>query len=94
MLQTGPGLTPKEQQEKLTTEAKKKIEDLEDELELDLENMKLDENIDTSVSDCCFLKVIMVEDFSTEQFWLFLEGEMPIFIALQTLSPLNCFYCG
>ena len=31
--------------------ASKKVEDLEKELELDLENMKIDENIDTSVSN-------------------------------------------
>ena len=34
----------------MKSEAEKKVEDLEAELELDLENVKLDDNIDTSVS--------------------------------------------
>ena len=32
------------------SEAAKKVEDIEKELELDLENLNIDENIDTSVS--------------------------------------------
>lgn len=37
---------------KPTSDPSNVVEDLEKELELDLENMKLDENIDTSVSIC------------------------------------------